>query len=88
MTRARVPFFFGNQLVAYAQTIYNKGAPASASQNGNPIRIYDRSSGNFKAIGWSVPILFFPMGRFPDINNDITPPIRTVALILDSEVLG
>ena len=88
MTRARVPFFFGNQLIAFAQTTYNKERPASATQNGKPIRIYDRSSGNFKAIGWSVPILFFPMGRFPDKDDNITPPIQTVALILDSEVLG
>lgn len=87
MPRAEIPNFFETQLTAYAQTGYSKSNPARARINGKPIRIYDRSSGNFKSIGWKVPVLFFPLGWWRENGEETMPPIQTFSIILDETLI-
>ena len=82
MSRAKIPFFTSDELLNGAMIDRELLNDVSSAQlRGTPVRIYDRSTGNFKAIGWKIPILFFEFGRF-QIDN--IPPRRDVfSIILD-----
>ena len=81
MSRAKIPFFTSSQLVNGALIDHERISSVSSAQlRGTPVRIYDRSSGNFKAIGWRIPILFFRFGRFSEV---VEVDREAVSIILD-----